>query len=360
MDDTRKRILWIDIIRIIAVLLVILIHNVNSVLYYWGKRPFINGADTSWWITGVAYKSLATVCVPLLFMISGYLLLSAKDSIFVFLRKRLTKILIPLFAWSIIYMIWEGVFPEIGFTLKNIKFAIRSILEGPVHFHLWFLYTLVALYLITPIFRKFVQSASRDDVLYFMGLWFFASVALDLVGVLKNIQIELFSQTFISGYLGYYLAGYYLGKREYSRKETLSALAIVLIMIFGKTLWTYRLAYDNGSFDTYLFEYINWHTFISSLASFIALKGLAQLYATKLSHSATAAIVSLSRNTFGIYLIHVIIWRALENGDFGFTLTGRITHPLIAVPLEMFAIFLISYLISYTLKKIPLIKTIVP
>jgi len=104
MNYTRTRILWIDIIRIIAIAMVIEMHAGDKIVYLWGKAPIRNSAIVSWWLTGVTFKSLASVCVPLLFMLSGYLLLSSQDSIFTFFKKRLIKIIIPLIVWADLYM----------------------------------------------------------------------------------------------------------------------------------------------------------------------------------------------------------------------------------------------------------------
>ena len=60
--------------------------------------------------------------------------------------------------------------PALGFSG-----ALRLAVNGGVCFHLWFLYLITGLYLITPILRVLVAQASRKDLLYLLTLWFLVS-----------------------------------------------------------------------------------------------------------------------------------------------------------------------------------------
>lgn len=360
MNDTRTRILWIDMIRIIAIAMVIEMHAGDHIVYLWGKAPIRNGAIVSWWLTGVTFKSIASVCVPLLFMLSGYLLLSSQDRIFTFFKKRLTKIVIPLIVWAVLYMWWDGVFVESTSTIKAIKLAVRNILEGNVHYHLWFLYVLLGLYLVTPIMRRFAQSASDEELLFFIGLWIFTATVFYLLQQFKEISISLFAQPYVSGYLGYYVAGYYLGRKEYTSKQAWLAFAFVILMVAGTTLWAYSLTYDGGKFDTNLFEFLTWHVIATSLASFIVLKSAAQYLEKYISPAIEKIIVLVSGTTFGIYLVHDQILGLLENGELGFRLTTNAFQPLFATPLTILVAFILSFGVTYLLQKIPVLKLIAP
>jgi surface polysaccharide O-acyltransferase-like enzyme len=360
MNDTRTRILWIDIIRIIAIAMVIEMHAGDSIVYLWGKAPIRNGAIVSWWLTGVTFKSIASVCVPLLFMLSGYLLLSSQDRIFTFFKKRLTKIVIPLVVWALLYMWWDGVFLETTSTIKAIKLAIRNILEGNVHYHLWFLYVLLGLYLVTPIMRRFAQSASDGELLFFIGLWLFTATVFYLLQQFKEISISLFAQPYVSGYLGYYVAGYYLGRKEYTRKQVWLAAILFFLIALGRTLWAYYLTYDGGKFDTNLFEFLTWHVIAASLAGFIVLKSVAQYLEKYFSLAAEKIILLVSGATFGIYLVHDQILGIMETGELGFRLTTNIFHPLFATPLTILVAFILSFGVTYLLQKIPVVKLITP
>ena len=340
--------------------MVIETHTGDSIVYLWGKTPFKHAAIVSWWLTGVAYKSLSDICVPLLFMISGYFLLSSHDDILTFFKKRLTKVLIPLIVWSVLYMWWDGAFAESVSLFAGIKLAIRKILEGPVYFHLWFLYALLGIYLVTPIMRRFVQTASDTELLYFVALWIFTTAALNLLFQLKGIHLSLLAQPYVSGFLGYFVAGYFLGRLDFSTKQIWIAVGVLILVVIAKTLWAYSLTADGGKFDTNLFEYLTWHLVVSSFAGFITLKGLALYLEKWVSPSIEKIVLIISGATFGIYLIHPKVLELLETGALGFQLSTSSTHPLLAIPLTVLATFLLSFVVIYLLQRIPLIKLSVP
>ena len=340
--------------------MVIEVHAGDSIVYLWGKVPFKHNAIASWWLTGVTYKSLSSICVPLLFMISGYFLLSSHDDIFTFFKKRLAKILIPLIVWSVLYMWWDGALAESASLVAGIKLAIRRILEGSVYFHLWFIYALLGIYLVTPIIRRFVQAASDTELLYFIALWIFTTIALNLLFQLKGISLSLLSQPYVSGFLGYFVAGYFLGRLDFSTKQIWIAAGVLILIVVSKTLWAYSLTADGGKFDTNLFEYLTWHLLVSSFAGFIALKGLALYLEKWVSPTLEKITVAISGATFGIYLIHPKVIEFLETGALGFHLSTISTHPLLAVPLTVLVTFLLSFAVIYLLQRIPLIKLIVP
>ena len=340
--------------------MVIEMHAGDSIVFLWGKAPFKHAAIVSWWLTGVTYKSLSNICVPLLFMISGYFLLSSHDDIFTFFKKRLAKVLIPLIVWSVLYMWWDGAFAESTSFVAGIKLAIRRILDGPVYFHLWFIYDLLGIYLVTPIMRRFVQTASDTELLYFVALWIFTTAALNLLFQLKGIHLSLLAQPYVSGFLGYFVAGYFLGRLDFSTKQIWIAVGVFTLVVIAKTLWAYSLTADGGKFDTNLFEYLTWHLVVSSFAGFIALKGLALYLEKWISPSIEKIVLIISGATFGIYLIHPKVLELLGNGVLGFQLSTSSTHPLLAIPLTVLVTFLLSFAVIYLLQRIPLIKLSVP
>src|SRR5512141_972917 len=98
--DRKGTILWIDLIRVVAIYLVVIVHVSGQLTNIWGEIP----ADQ--WLLADIYGGIARICVPLFFMISGCLLLPRAESLGTFYRKRIPKLLIPLIVWSLIYVGW--------------------------------------------------------------------------------------------------------------------------------------------------------------------------------------------------------------------------------------------------------------
>ncbi len=95
----KKIIYWADLIRVIAIFLVVVIHVSGQVTNVWGKIPTLE------WMIGNIYGGIARVAVPLFFMISGYLLLPRSESLGSFYTKRMPRVVIPFVVWSVIYLL---------------------------------------------------------------------------------------------------------------------------------------------------------------------------------------------------------------------------------------------------------------
>lgn len=164
-----KRLIYIDWLRIIAILGVVTIHvSASFVLNY-------SQGYTGAWMTGNFYESISRWCVPVFVLISGALILSStrEITIFNFLKKKLSKIVIPLVAFSVFYYANEVRKEEVAFSLMDF---IKRFMTNDIMYHLWFLYMIAGLYIITPLLKLLIKNAKRRDVEYFILLWLFTSV----------------------------------------------------------------------------------------------------------------------------------------------------------------------------------------
>src|SRR5690606_41179250 len=100
-------------------------------------------------------------------------LLDKKEKTSAFYRKRLSKICIPFFVWSIIYLIYHFYrythFNVLPFS-QVIDISIDKLMHG-ASAHLWFLYMIVGLYLAIPFLRIIINQASDKEILFFISLW---------------------------------------------------------------------------------------------------------------------------------------------------------------------------------------------
>ncbi|WP_415186318.1 acyltransferase family protein [Shimwellia blattae] len=85
--------------RILSIFAVIVLHQASAFSLY-------ENTSLEWWVVDF-YNSFARWCVPVFIMLSGYLLLHKEEGFYVFYRKRLSRILIPLIFWSFFYLLWN-------------------------------------------------------------------------------------------------------------------------------------------------------------------------------------------------------------------------------------------------------------
>ncbi|MFD2228561.1 acyltransferase [Alkalimarinus sediminis] len=343
--------LWIDGVRAVAIFMVVLLHSAAPLLYKYNEVPL------EYWFTGNVYDSLVRSCVPLFFMVSGALLLKRDEPITDFIRKRFSKVIIPFVFWSLFFVFWASLY-----ELRSGIFAssFYSLVFQPSYYHLWFLYTLVGLYLYMPILRKIVNNSNNSLLVYFIILWFVA-VAVVPSGERVSGLDSFVDLSSISGYVGYLVLGLLLSKKTYNLKQATLAMAAFVIAVCVTIFGTYYLAAQNeGVFDGYFYENLSPNVIVASGSLFVLIKFSIESLFKGGETCISKSIRSVSACSFGIYFIHVVFLYLLKNGDLGLTLSAFVGDPVYSVPATAIVVFIASYSTVLLMKNIPFIKNIVP
>ena len=347
-NTATPRIVYLDLLRIVAIFSMMLLH-VASVNWY-----VLPVTSPEWQVLN-SYDSLVRFCVPVMFMISGSQLLNLdKDLPFKKLfRNNILRIITAFAFWSLmytlIYHLWRyrTINPEILLSMT------KAFILG--HYHLWFLYTLVGLYLIVPFLRKIVESKTLMQYYLVLSLVFAFSMNLVLVflgdqPVVQGVLTKL-SFFFTLGYSGYFVLGTYLHRYDLSStlRRWIYGLGIlsILFTIFG----TQYLSIQANQPIEKLYSYLLPTTFLTSAAVFLFFKS--HFSNLKLSSTTLQRIQRLSKLTFGMYLFHDFVNLFFRNV---LNLTSISVHPILAVPLLSIMVFGLSFVASWILNKIPLIN----
>src|ERR1019366_5112716 len=149
----KDRLYYVDAARCCACLLVVASHVFAPICA--GMHHY---SSTTWWFFNL-FDSVIRPSAAIYVMISGILFLgsSRDDGYFTFVWKRYAKLLPPFIVWSFIYAFYESYGNVESFRWGH---AALQILQGPTSYHLWFMYMILALYLVMPILRRFVQAAT--------------------------------------------------------------------------------------------------------------------------------------------------------------------------------------------------------
>jgi surface polysaccharide O-acyltransferase-like enzyme len=331
---------WVDFVRFIGSFLVVLAHLQN-----WGQ-----GAK---WAQDL-YYTISRVGVPLFFLISGYLLLSKQEDIWTFFKKRATRIIIPFLVWSIIYDVQNSQAFESGVTLEGILRMFIRIIRGPREGHLWFFYSLIGLYLITPILRVFISKASNSDILYYIALWFLVAPLLFIVEEFTPIK-NGFEIHYAGGYVGYFLLGYYLGRLDLKPPLFWSALGLYITgLLFTFVVFYFNLPPQHN--ELVFRSYPSLNIVLMSLAAFILIK----VWGERISPQFARFSQEVGKASFGIYLVHpiVLVWMTLAWNAFGLSMKWGPSAILI-IPIATIVNFLLSWFLVFVIRKIPLLRAIV-
>ena len=93
-------------------------------------------------------------------------------------RKNLPRIAAAFLIWSTFYALYTALLNSRAGTPDSLWQIVTNIAFG--HYHLWFIYMIMGLYLITPILRLFIKGASRRDLEYFLLLYFVFTLFLPM------------------------------------------------------------------------------------------------------------------------------------------------------------------------------------
>ncbi|EFE8270768.1 acyltransferase [Escherichia coli] len=282
---------WAYNLRVFAIFMVVVIHVTAGYVTFADTNPSFYGS-TLWWSANIL-DSFSRWSVPVFVMLSGYFLINGTDSTISFYKKRMTRILIPVLAWTMIYITWTIFKSYIkGDLTLGVITSIKQLLAGKPYYHMWFLYMIPFLYIITPFLRKIITKSSDNEVTILIVI----CSALPLINLIYNNVVgmennkpQFFMITFLN-YIGYFVIG-----GVFRAKKT-EKLCMCTIFTLISLIITAILAYKFGR--VYFYDYLSLNVFISSVLIFAicsSINGGESLLSKKLA--------SL---TLGVYLIHPI------------------------------------------------------
>lgn len=269
----------LDILCILACMMVVMMHS--PVPLAEGKSNFMLGA--------ISY--LMAPCNGLFFMVSGALLFGRGLPLDQFLKKRLGRIIWPVWVWSMVYILVDK---------SKIEGIAEQLLWIPFYRtdacgYLWFMYALVGCYFLVPIVEPWLMKSSRREQEMVLGVWLVASL-LPIITVYLNIPAfdEHSAWYYLGGFFGYFLLGWYTNQNHFTWKQiAIAFVCSVLLMVIS-----YKQANLGVNVNCYLHPYV-------ILLSFVVFASIKKLFAQ--CDPKSNMLVSLASCTFGVYLIHSLL-----------------------------------------------------
>lgn len=353
-NNNINRIIYLDILRIVSIFSVVVLHISAQFLIS------MQDNGIGWWWAGNIFDSATRWCVPVLIMISGKLILGQhkEEKIVTFLKKKLTRILIPLLSWSLIYFLWNNMF-NLRIDASFILGFIINAFEGHISTHLWYLYMLTGLYLITPIIKPFVQESNKLNINYFILIWFIANGIFEFFGRLYGVKTGFYLH-FFHWSIGYYILGISLGREDLGLKKRIMIYILGIVGLVSTVFGTYYLMIlNNGTFQDDFYSYLAPNVIFMAIGVFILFKSIKWEKFINNEGILYRVIQSFNKTSFGIYLIHPLVIDILRNGYIGIKIGPMMFNYIIGIPVVSIIVFLISHIIIWAIQRIPLIRRIV-
>ncbi len=337
-----------DVLKTLATLGVVILHSASI---EWKE---ISYATYEWNILNI-YDSAVRWVVPVFVMISGAIFLNADFTIERIYKKYISRIVTAFIFWSALYACYEY-FDEYEHSLKV---TVLSFFKG--HFHLWYLYMIVGLYMIVPLVKKII--ADEKLIRYFLVISFIFSFLIpELVYVMTNIpltamvgkyakiMIRNMYLDFVGGYTFYFIIGYYFTKIKLNAKQYVMMGAFCFFGILSTAVLTYKFSHilEKNCSEFYSFTSVN--VLFQALFVFSLYQLINKI---PFSPGAKSVILKLSKYSFGVYLVHDFF---ILISDKFFHFNSITINPILGVPAVAAITFVGAYIVSAILNHIPILK----
>jgi surface polysaccharide O-acyltransferase-like enzyme len=344
VEGRPQRLFLIDLGRIAAVLAVIAIHT-------WSLLGSLPPGSRQWWVAAIPY-SASRWAVPLFVMISGGLLLrsASAGSPSTFYRRRLARVMPPAIFWIVAYLLFRATFLHETLSLRSVS---ADLFLGTPFVHLYFLYIIVGLYLVTPIVHPFVATASRRRlVLAAVGLLAVPVLESGLRALLRVGAGGITGLSYWVPYLGYFVAGLAFTGLRLRRSIEVLVAAVVVGALAGQVFLVYLLT-DASQSTGYATGYFSIFTATATVGIYVLVAQASS--AQQRSGWLATTVATLGLATFGVYLAHEMLlhWFARDFAIHvpGHLATNRIPTYLMVV-VTTFAVVLVA-------QRVPLARRLV-
>lgn len=323
----QQKINWIDNLRGIACLMVVMIHTTT---WYITNANIVS--PFSWDLSNVL-NSASRVSVPLFFMISGYLFFGERSA----QQRHFLRIVTCLLFYSVIALIYIKLFTPI-----NAGLSLRYILQKPVFYHLWFFFAIMVIYLLSPLIQvKKVNATVILGLMVLLGVVANPNTVPQTLDGFKWLPINLYIRGDTFYYVLYGLLGRAIGMFE-TDKRWISGLAagIFVLCIFSISTGTRHQLEVNGNFADTFYVYCGPLVFIAAI-------GLLVLVKNCLNSRPLPGLTLISQHSLGIYGVHALIIHFLRTHGYQIT-----SSPVLDI-LWIFGVTLAgSLLLSMVLQRI--------
>ena len=371
-----NRIVWLDVIRCVAMIMVIGVHCIDP--FYISPTMRAIPEYTHW---AAIYGSLLRPSVPLFVMMTGLLLLPVKKQpLGKFYKKRIYRVLFPFLIWSVLYSMFPWVTGVLGLPKEiigdffcytqgqesqSLIDSLKDVAMIPFNFshkenHMWYIYLLIGLYLYMPFFSAWIENADRKTKRAFLLIWIISLFIPYLKEYVANCLFERSGYVFgtdtwnefglfyyFAGFNGYLLLGHYVKKgNDWSLMKTFILCILMFAVGYYITYTGFSTTASNpNATETEMelfFTFCSPNVLLMTLATFLLLQKVVITNSTVIK-----VLANMTQCGFGIYMVHYFVV-----GPF-FLLMGPSSLPIpLQVPLMAICIFLCSWAFTALIYKL--------
>ncbi len=349
---SRERIKYLSRLKSAACLAVVILHTLSMEISV--------SADKSTARLMFSIMAMTLWAVPCFIMSTGALLLDESREIG--LKKLFSKLILrmalALVIFTFLFKCFDALLIDKSFEFGEVlSFTGKSLIYNYSWEHMWYLYLMIALYLMMPAYKAAIKAMDNKTLYYILVMMFVMLCILPTVNTLivdengQSVQFRLV--IYISKVFPLFLfAGYAIEKEKIRVPLYISIPAVVLSLAAMPMLSSYSFNEGNMALYSVLKEYHFPATAICAAALFALFK-----YFDKADLKlADKFFAQVEKCSFGIYLLHMVLLKLI----FFVWKFDPFNHGgLITVFLTALAVFIVTFIIVRLLRFIPFVNKVI-
>ncbi len=342
----KQRIIYFSRIKALACIGVVFLHTFYAAAAFAKTKGEMAAMLT--------VRNLMMWAVPCFVMVSGALLLDGEREISYkkLFGRLILRMAAALVIFSVLFSCFDSLLITKDFGLKTFTRGFKQIIYGGGWRHMWYLYLMIAIYLLLPAYKLITKAAKPRDIIYLMAVYgVFLSVLPTIEGLSgKDLAFYICTSSVYPLFL-------FLG---YTMHKEIIKLPLPLCLGFtlagaAAVIWLSILSADSSS-SPKIGALLGNYSFIVTVIFSVGIFGLLKGTDKKPLKVIDTIAAELEKCSFGIYLIHMaglklifVVWKVDPFASGGaLTITGISIGVLIA-----------SYIIVRLLKFIPYVNRII-
>lgn len=349
MADNKRlqnRVAYFDALNVFAALSVVVLHF-NC---FWAGP-----AQGRSWITANFIETACYWAVPVFMMITGATLLGYPDrmDLKTFLTRRFSRTLVPFLVWSLIgFLFWWGRQVHSGAT---VNVAPIDVLNGIINTKYvsvyWYFPLLFGMYLAIPVLSPIRKNKRLCE--YAIGVGVLTVYVLPLICKLAGIKWNAaLTPPPVAGYVVYVLLGWYVATHNFPSGARRWIYVLGLAGFLVQFVGTFALSTPEGGVNATFKGYTNLPALLQATAIFTFARNVD--FSRGVCQRLAVVCRVLAPLSLGVYLMHYFLLTVLKG-------VGIMDPRSIWWrTLGALAAYVLCAAVTWALKRIPVLRRIVP
>lgn len=344
--SNEKKIVFLEIIRIIAICLVVINHTDINYYYYHDTSNIFT------FFVSLLFTILCTADVPLFYMVSGALLLQRNESLRTLFTKRILRMVLVIILFSALQYLLKFFRGQI--ERASIIDFVQKTITGDIQPTYWFLYSYLGFIIILPFLRRMAQNMQDNEFVFLIII----KIVVDLIlPIEKLLSFDFYNSTIMNSLQlvlsdgWYFLVGFYFTNFE-SKKKKIDKKNAILLLIAAVLIPFLLISFEFYSGNTLNDDYLKMTTAILTISIFIISMNLF----SNERYKNNKIIPFFGKHVFGAYLTEFFA-RAVFLPLYKFLICH--VFGVVACGIYIIASLTLAFIFSYILSRIPWIKKLI-